>query len=272
MRIVYDDQGRKTYVLRQSWLNTFFDCPELARQIAFEGLVDAGSDATSMGTGLHAGAEHHLNTGAGYEECLEEAKRAFIECTTEEGFRWVQVKSVDTALKYLEVCMFTWWRDVRPRLGKPVAIEHRFKVPLYTTDDYDVILSGTIDYVDDNGIMWDWKTANDADKYGKRKQWEHRRWSIQPTTYTYAWWWETGEYAPFIFAACLKGANAKDAQFVDVSRNEQHWDWLKRQMVPIVELAEANLSAWPLRDQHVLCSPKWCPAWDTCKGLNVLSM
>lgn len=269
MRIRYTDDGRKQYVLRQSWLNTFFNCPELGRRVAFDGLVDSGSDATAIGTALHAGAEHHLLTGASLAECVLVAQAAFMECVAEPGFKWVQVKSEVTALNYVRVCLEAWFHDVLPRLGAPVAIEHRFKIPLYETIDYDVLLSGAIDYVDDNGIIWDWKTANDADKYGKRKEWEHKRWSIQPTTYTMAWHHETGEYAPFIFAACLKGAERKPAQFVEIHRDETHWAWLLDQIPPIVALVESDMPQWPLRDQHVLCSPKFCPAWDDCKGKHV---
>lgn len=265
MRYTTDDSGRRTYVLRQSWLNTYFDCPELARRDMLKQVPDNSTDATAMGTALHAGAEHHLKTGAPYHECLEMAEQAFMACTEEPGFRWVQVKSEATALAYLTNCLTAWWNDVLPKLGNPLVIEHNFQVPLYSTDTYEVTLSGTIDYVDDNGVIWDWKTANDADKYG-RKAWEHKRWSIQPTVYTYAWWIETGEYAPFVFAACLKAAGIKPAQFVHVHRNEDHWAWLRHQIEPIVAQVEADLRVWPVRDQHVLCSTKWCPVWDDCKG------
>jgi hypothetical protein len=269
MRLEIAEDGTRTWVLRQSWLNTFFDCPELGRREAFDGLKSTGTDASAMGTGLHAGAEHHLLTGAPYAECLEKAIQAFMDATEEEGFRWVQVKSMDTAIQYIGVLLTTWWNDVRPKVAPPLVVEHRFKVPLTDYNGTEVLLSGTIDYVDTNGVIWDWKTANDAEKYGKRKSWEHKRWSIQPTTYTYAWHHETGEYAPFMFAACLKGNQPKPAQFLQVERNETHWEWLKAQARSIIELAEANLSGWPLRDQHVLCSPKWCPAWDQCKGALV---
>jgi len=270
VRIATEDDGRTRYTIHQSWLNTFFDCPELARRIAFDGLDDSGSDATAIGTALHAGAEHYLkNGGASYEDCYEQAVIAFRYEANLPGFRMVQVASEDTALKYLGVCLRTWFNDVLPKLGSPVAIEWSFKIPLYERDDYTVYLGGAADYVDDIGIMWDWKTAMDADKYGKRKQWEHKRWSIQPTTYTKAWHHETGENVPFIFAACLKGAQPKPAQFVQVDRDESHWAWLQHQIDPIVQMARSDLTVWPMRDQHVLCSSKWCPAFSECKGKYV---
>lgn len=269
-----DDNGRRYVKVSQSWLNTFFNCPELARQQAFEGLIDGGSDATAMGTGLHSGAETHLLHGGNLADCIEAAVASFRHETTLPGFRWIQVKGEATALKYIDTLVTTWWNDVRPRLGAPVAVEWGFRTFLFTYQcrdgsELDVYLSGALDYVDDLGIIWDWKTANDAEKYGKRKGWEFQRWSIQPTSYSKGWFDATGEYAPFIFATCLKGNTPKPAQFTTVSRNEQHWAWLQRQIEPIIDLADSDLKTWPLRDQHVLCSPKWCPAWDTCKGALV---
>lgn len=269
MKIATLEDGRTEITMHQSWLNTFANCPELARRTAFDGLDDPGSDATAIGTGLHSGAEHHLLTGAAFDACYDMAVESFRHEVSLDGFQWVQVKNESTALTYLRVCLMTWFSDILPQLGTPVAVEHRFKVPLYEDDKHVVMLGGTIDYVDDLGLIWDWKTAMDADKYGKRKQWEYKRWSIQPTPYTYAWHHETGEYAPFIFAVTLKGAQQKPAQFVTVERNETHWAWMERQVRGIVTLWEAGLSEWPLRDTHVLCSPRWCPAWTTCKGKYV---
>lgn len=270
MRHGFDAAGKPTITLHQSWLNTFFNCPELARRIAYEGLDDPGSDATAIGTGMHAGIEHKLhNPEATYDDCYGAAVASFHHEASLPGFRYVQVKSAGTALGYLDTCLTTWWTDVHPIMGSPIAIEWSFKILLYETPEYDVYLGGAVDCVDDNGTMWDWKTAMDAEKYGKRKNWEYQRWSIQPTTYTKAWHEETGEHAAWMFAVCLKGAHPKPAQFVPVSRNAEHWAWLHTQIVPIVDLGMSGLKAWPLRDQHVLCSPKWCPAWDTCKGLQV---
>lgn len=266
-----DDNGRKSTNISQSWLNTFFNCPELARREVFEQLESSGTDATAIGTGLHSAAEAHLKDGADYDQCLDAAVASFRHEVSLPGFRWVQIKSEDTAIKYLTTCVNSWWDGVRPQLGAPVAVEWKFKTLLFTRTDkgageLDVYLSGALDFVDDNGIIWDWKTAGDADKYGKRKAWEYERWSIQPTAYTLGWFRETGEYAPFTFAVVMKGAQPKEAQFLTVERDERHWAWLTRQVESVMDLAESRLSGWPLRDQHALCSERWCPAWSTCKG------
>lgn len=266
MQVEALEDGRKEITLRQSWLNTFFNCPELARREAFEGLESVETDATAIGTAMHAGAELAVTGAYNYKSCLDYALSEFERLAPE--VRWVQVKRKDTALQYVQTCFDTWWADVRPLLGEPLGIEHTFNVVLWEDDDYVVRLSGTMDFVDDLSIIWDWKSAANADKYG-RNAWEHKRWSIQPTVYTYAWWVETGEVVPFTFAACLKGFTRRPAQFVTVTRDQTHWDWLGQQIRPIIDLWEADLKVWPLRDQHVLCSPKWCPAWDTCKGQAV---
>lgn len=259
--------GRPFVTVSQSWLNEFFNCPELARRKALTGLKDGGTDATAIGTGLHSGAEAHLIHGLGFDACLEAAIASFRKEAQHPQFRYVQVGTEATAIKYLTTCFTSWWNDVRPKVGKPLAIEWPFKVLLYAEEHYDVYLTGVLDCVDDNGIIWDWKTANDAEKYGKRKHWEYQRWSIQPTAYDLGWFRETGEHATFIFACVLKGASTKPAQFVPVTRDDTHAAWLEAQIRPIMALVQAlPQGPWPLRDQQVLCSPKWCPAWDDCKG------
>lgn len=259
--MIDNDDG--TYTIHQSWLNTYFNCPELARREMLGLVGHQETDATAIGTGLHAGVEHHLRTGSTYHEALKVAQDAFVECMKHPDARWVQAKNGSTALRYIDSCLQAWWSDIRPRVGRPVAIEESFKVQL--TDR--IWLGGTIDYVDDLGLIWDWKTANDADKYG-RKAWEIKRWSVQPTAYTFAWCELTGETAPFIFAATLKGATPRPAQMVLVERGPAEWQWLAHQLEAIVDMREQQGvdAPWPMRDQHVLCSPKWCPAWDVCKG------
>ena len=265
MRVTEGPDGT-VYTFHQSWLNTYMNCPEQARLDTHAG----HTDATAIGTALHWAAEGVLRHGWGLAEARRQAVLMFTDLVNEDaGVRFVQVKTPDTAIAYLSSCVDAWWHDVYPCLGAPVAIEHEFSVWLDDYDGIEVRLGGTIDYVDDNGIIWDWKTAGDADKYG-RKAWEHKRWSIQPTVYTYAWHHLTDEYAPFVFAACLKGPQRKPAQFVTVERAEGHWEWLRKQIRTIIDQAHASPDGpWPLRDQHVLCSPKWCPVWDQCKGKHV---
>jgi hypothetical protein len=40
-----------------------------------------------------------------------------------------------------------------------------------------------------------------------------------------------------------------------------------KQLVSMLALPDGM--SWPMNDQHALCSPKWCPFWDGCKGSHV---
>jgi hypothetical protein len=56
---------------------------------------------------------------------------------------------------------------------------------------------------------------------------------------------------------------------VSVVRSANNWSWLETVVHRLVNFAY-NMGLdreWPLDDQHVLCSPKWCTFFDNgCKG------
>ena len=55
---------------------------------------------------------------------------------------------------------------------------------------------------------------------------------------------------------------------VTVYRHAGDWSWLVERCLGIAALLEAAVPTWPKNDNHALCSPKWCPAWSTCKGAH----
>ena len=61
------------------------------------------------------------------------------------------------------------------------------------------------------------------------------------------------------------------ADTFDTTRTHGHAAWLLEQLRSFVAMRE-GMSVdvpWPKNDQHALCSQKWCPAWDTCKGQHI---
>ena len=275
MKITHADDGRIVYTFRQSWIGSFLRCPELARREAFDpDFVSGGSDATAIGTAMHAGAEHNLRESATFDECLDKAVAEFDYETTLPGFRYVQVAKRETAITQVQNTLDVWYHQIRPKVGIPISIEDKFSVELYSDEHMVIMLNGTMDCVDDHGMMWDWKTANDKEKYGQRKAWEYQRWAVQPTVYTYAWYVLSGEIVPFTFAVALKGKPNQDAQFLAVDREQHHWDWLAEQLRSVINMyaTMGEAGPWPLNDQHVLCSPRWCANWADCKGAIIDSM
>jgi hypothetical protein len=266
-----------TYTFHQSWINTFANCPEQARLELMGELPRTASDATAMGSAMHAAAEAVLANNANEEQAVVAAQQAFLEATQEEGFRYVQVKTEATALKYAEQLTRSWYRDIYPQLGEPLRVEDKFDVPLVVSDDCVIRIAGAYDFADGSGI-WDWKTANRP-----YEQWEVDRFKIQPTVYTAAYAIEIATQASahdipvlslapinFTYAVGLKGrGNNEPIQVLSTTRGPEEWGWLITQLHRIVDLVEADLDHWPMIDQGWHCSPRWCGAWDSCKGAHV---
>lgn len=261
--------GKTKYEISQSWLSTALTCPEQARLEMLKELPRRETDATAIGTAMHHGIWAVLSG-----ECsTDDGERLAIENfeqTVETGIEWVQIKTPATAIETVKRVYWTWANEILPQLPHTVGVEVPFTVPLYENESSVVDLKGTIDYIgveDGNGeesiVLWDWKTANQPYVH-----WEKQRWAIQPTVYTYA---ATHMYdqpvSEFNFGICMK--QNQSMQVVSVTRHEGDWEFLKEQVQSLIYLIEADLPKWPLRDQHVLCSEKWCPVWTSCKGKHV---
>ena len=249
----------------QSWLNTAMTCPEQARLEMHGELPRKESDATAIGTSLHTGIETVLRGGT-----LDDGEAAAIECfdglTALDEFVWIQIKTRDTAIKTLQRVFWTWASEVYPQLPGPRAIEMPFDVALCVVGGVPVHLKGAIDYVDELGDIWDWKSAA---SFRNWSEWEIPK-KLQPTAYTYGLMMTDNnsvddEYT-FHYAVMSK---AKQEHIVfTTTRSLSDWSWLQHQTRNLAELITAGLSAWPTNDQSALCSPKWCGAWDQCKGAH----
>ena len=254
----------RVHTFRQSDLEAFYKCPHQFDLRRRNLLPRKETDATALGTSMHAGIEAVLRGECGLadgEQVAVEAWRAL-----QDDVEYVQDKTAATVERKVRDCYGAWAQDVFPMLGGTVAVEHRFKVLLHSDQTRQLWLSGTIDYIDEALGLVDWKTA------GRRyEEWEKRRFAIQPTVYSYAAWREGLvdldhlEMVPFTYAVMVKGRK-QEVQIVTVERGPQHWQWLTAQATRLANLIEAEVDAWPLNDQGWHCSPKWCTAWDSCKG------
>lgn len=258
--------GRTLIVPSQSWLGTAFNCMEQARLEMVGGLPRVETDATAIGTAMHAGIEAVLR-GEDFDGGLSVAVEKMEELAQQENFKWVQVKTLPTAVDTVTRVFIAWVNNIYPQLPDMLAVEHPFDVSLHEDDDLVIRLKGTMDFLgtgeDGKPCVWDWKTANrpyDA--------WEKERWAIQPTVYCHALAQEYGddEYE-FTFAVSIKRDGS--SQVITVKRNAGHSEWLRRQVLSLAHVIKADLPIWPLRDQHALCSDKWCPVYQSCKGSHV---
>lgn len=274
--LVQIDDGRWHHRFGASWVKTADLCPERARLEHEEKYVDIESDAAQVGTCVHTAIEtclHEQNEGEALDEAttVEIFHDAFTEAVADPRFAFIKWKTEKGPRAFGEHCVQLWHRKVLPTLPLTAKLETRFVLPFYEDDTRVIELSGAIDYC--GGGLKDWKT-NGRDPY---EEWEYKRWAIQPTFYT----WAANELGlilptddgyipsidgiPFEFVVLSR----RGVQRFTVMRDMTHWAWLSDKLLAFAELIESGLDVWPKQDNHALCSPKWCPSWDECKGKHI---
>ena len=261
------EDGRMEVVPSQSWIGTFFNCPEQARHEMNNSLPRKETDATAIGTAMHAGIETVLRDGLELTDGEIVAIEKFEELAERPEFEWVQIKTHKTAVETVQRVYWSWANEILPHLPDPIAVEQQFDLPFFETEKFVVRLKGTMDFVGntpEGPEVWDWKTAG--------RPWEtyETRWKIQPTIYSWALAQEYGQDRVYDFVYAIMIKSKQDVQVISTERDSKHWDWLKMQLSSIIPLIEAELPHWPMRDQHSLCSPRWCTVYDICRGATGL--
>jgi len=277
MRIEELDTHRKVWV-RQSWLNDVLICPERARLAVKLPEWRQGSDATHIGTAVHKGIEHYL-TGGTVRDSFKAANEELDRLICDEPFKINSTNGVPHMREYVQKLMSTFERDIMEHVVPGGQVEAKFGVKLFDFPDdtsipfdaqkkTEVWLGGTMDYVDPNGLVWDWKTA--GRKYSQR---EKQLQSIQATAYSYAsveMGWAPGYPVRFNYGVMTR-ATTSVGQIVPIIRTASHVDWFKHQVDSIVQpFVKLGLETpWMTNDQHFLCSEKWCTYWSICKGSRI---
>lgn len=256
--------GRWEHTFSASWLSNFAVCPEQARQRYFKISEYSVNDYTALGSALHAGIEAALiakkdGDGPTPGNAAEVSYATIERIEAEPGFEYKKWDH-DSVRVQLSDHLATFWNEIYPIL-EPKAIEQEFNLALHTDGFRSINLRGFIDYVDTDPNMGviDWKTSGSP-----YKSWEKERYEKQPTVYPWAWEQLTG--VPCDEMRYVVFVHGKSPQTFTVPRNPGHIEWLKRQALAAARLIEANLSIWPMVDSGWHCSPKWCAAWDTCRG------
>jgi len=275
MKVTVDDNGASHYTVRQSGFKDWLACPEMARRKWYDGLRSNDSDATVTGTALHLYIENRC-TGHSQEEARQEATVWLQQRVDARDFDFLQVKTGQTMFRNLNTMIESFesdiWQHVPEVEGVEVGFDVLFDERVGSDGPQFLHLSGTIDMIDTDGGLWDWKSAGDI--YRQYEQWQIDRYYPQPTVYCAARSVEAGEdpfttrqVSSFTFGVMQKGTTPKAQMFV-TSRDAASYRFLARQLWAIVDQYD-NLGPqnhWPLIDQSFLCSAKWCPNWADCKG------
>lgn len=258
--------------VRQSWLGDALMCMERGRLAFKEPTWSIGSDATTLGTGVHTAIETYIhgNGDVSLKE-MQDAMRIAINGSTEK-FKWVSMNGYEEMFEIGDKLIKAWREDIRPHVPMGGVVEQKFTVPIGPLDvdntKYMLHYSGTMDYVAPDGVVWDWKTA--ARKYSQLDKQKH---SIQASVYAVAAV-KLG-LAPefpvnFNFGVMTK-TKTSEGQIITVQRTAAHAKWVETQTRNLVAsaLRMGPDNSWPQVDQHNLCSERWCSWWSICKGAHI---
>lgn len=257
---------------RQSWLDTANRCAERGRlAITKPEWSEPSNDAAVIGTGTHDAIRAVLCGEITPSAVGQYAYASTLRFCAENGVRWVQWTLPGQLADHAKRCAEAWSHEIRPSvaLGGPVELE--FKVPLFEWKGRQVGVTGTVDYVDPNGVIYDWKTA--SRKFDQRIK---QRTAIQPTVYATAavhgGLGKVREYpVTFRYGVMVRGNDKATTQLIDTRRTHAHEGWLLDQLNSYLDLAEGLgvERRWPRDEDHFLCNEKWCPWWAACKGARL---
>lgn len=260
----HGQSGRYVHYFSQSLLNTFLKCPEQARHELLGDVPRIESPKMALGTAGHAAIEAVLRDidVLCMTRTMEEAFNHYANIllsTFEDRMYLTEFKEdpklgLEWARKRGVSALSAWWDDVLPQL-KPALVEEPIEKLIYSDNQRQIIMKGTIDMIDTEGVIWDWKFSG-----SERDAWKDRRGSVQATTYTWA-----KETNRFKYCTMPEGGGV---QIVDLTVPDSHRLWLVEQALSMAYLIEANLPAWPKIDLDWPCSPRWCSVFadGKCKG------
>ena len=273
--------GRYVHRLRQSWLNSVIGgCPEQARMDARGQLERRETDATAVGTAVHAAIEAAIiakqnGTPMSADDIDDEFMAEWSAMQAELEIHWVK-RQPDAATAFGRACTTLFAEHIYGGL-RPLATEVHFSECLVHSDEHrDILLSGTIDYIDER-YLGDWKTASRA-----YQPWEKDRWAIQPSAYWFAarnamdlrdivMQMDDDAVLDARWMYLVFPERATEPQLVPIQRQVEWDNWFIDQCLSLVPLLEADLDMWPKNDQSALCSPIWATCWESCKGSSVTS-
>lgn len=259
------DETQKRIYVRQSWLGDMAICPERARLGHVRPDLRTGSDATIIGTSLHAGIESVLdNRSKEFGDMLEVVANEY-ETLEKTNYKKTNIDE-EKIPAYLESMSLAFYNDILPNVELGGSVEHYFQAPLgIEIDGYGVWLEGTMDYITPSGVIWDWKTSSRTYNI-KDKQ----KSAVQPTVYADAAV-QLGlcpDYPVQFRYGIMVRTETPKSQIATVERTEQHGLWLRHLVRGAVTsaLKTGYNDNWFMNDSSTLCSQAWCSYWEICKG------
>ena len=264
-----DADGNDHVLVRQSWWGTFTECNERGRLAIIDPDADGEGDAAAAGTAAHAAIEECINGTIAPSELKANAELHAHRLLDTLNIEFKSFDHWQDLVSWAGKCAEAWGRDIWPKRPKGGRTEVPFKVrDLTRVDGVRVGITGTIDLVLPNDLR-DWKTS--ARRYDEKK---YQKNAHQPTFYSIAAVeggldvpWQYTWPMPFTYGVMVRNVKPTCQQFT-VVRTEAHAAWLMHRIEQAVRmmLTLGLEKEWPTNDTSFLCSDRWCPWWDGCKG------
>lgn len=253
--------GVWVHILRQSDINTFRKCPDLFRRKREDPTLDSSNTLGLLGTCFHTFIERVLE---GSERDTAHAVAQYQLDQEWEGAKQVGVQLATASDKLHDMC-HSWHDSIFETLPESLGVEVPFTELFDRTDEREIWLQGTMDFVHAGGVI-DWKTS--AQSYIK-DGWKHQRYAVQPTFYS----WAAGklfdiEDPTFEYVVAVKRKQVQIERLL-IERTAGDWEFLKDELGSVCSLIESGLQSFPLGATDWWCSKRWCPAWSQCRGKRV---
>jgi hypothetical protein len=244
---------KKVYSFRQSDLESADKCLEALRRKYKDPIEEPYTTDLARGNAVHNAIELIGNRMIDSNELVdwEEAQdiiesHIILELMKVDEWRTPRDQTEDTIRNNFE----SWYWEVLPSL-QPKFVEKEFNVLLDETEDRKIYLTGTIDWIDESGLIVDWK--NPSRPY---QRWEKVRWDNQSTVYTYAVasMEKVFESRPFQLVMLCNGK----IHTIEIVRGPNDWNALKAKCHALADLIDANLQSWSdCRGKYLGDDPEW---------------
>jgi hypothetical protein len=265
-------------------LDTAIRCAERGRLDAFFPVREEG-DAAFAGTSAHAAFEAylggHINVDAIEEFARDFARQGAVNGVTQDDgtvlpITYKSFSGADEMIYHAGNCARGWVQDILPVLQSRGEFlgdqEVKFEFEAFEHRGWTVIFQGTVDHVPHYGnVLWDWKTSG-----SDYKQKDKQMFAVQPSVYGAAavngcFGREFALPIDFYYGVCIRLATKARGQIVHVRRTQGHIDWLYRKARTFVNLFMdvGPDNEWPTDEEHFLCSQKWCPWYEQCRGAHL---
>jgi hypothetical protein len=181
----------------------------------------------------------------------EEEKESFI------GWRWDDGDPEESVKKGFREIIPAISVDLLPTI-RPKYIEETVKVS-YPSEIGDFLVWGQLDLMDEDGVIWDWKTTKDKVSNRQKEGWfqfaHYAAFAVKMTDQP---------VTPIRKTFLVRGRKKKPIEIVPFELGPTHRDFFARQAATVWKAVKSGV--YPLITESWHCSEKFCSFFSGCMG------